>query len=113
MSTLQSMFRPIRLAAIALALLIGLNAAPAFAFGSSPSNPTDGEASLSEVRNMSEKTLKSEPRSGKKVSSVAQDGLNGVQGAASKDKMVKPSDTDATSIKDDIESGIKSLVGQE
>lgn len=115
MKTLKSFFRSLKLVAIAFvfATFILANASPAFAFGGSSSKPSDGAASLSGVQSKSDKVAKSQPRSGKEVSNVAQDGLNGVQGAADKGKMIKPSDTDATTVKDDIESGIKSVMGQD
>ena len=116
MKTFNSFLRPLKFVAIAFTFvtLIWANATPAFAFGSSPSSPTDGEVSLTQVEKMSEKALQSKPRSAKEVSAVAKGGLNGVQGAADQDKMIQPGDApEATTVKDDIESGIKSMLGQD
>ena len=112
MLSFKSIFRSVVAIALVLTISFGLAPSPAHAFGGVSSKATDGEASLSEVRAKSEDVAKSNPRSGKEVSNVAQGGLNGVQGSADSKKMIQPSDTDASTVKDDIESGIKNIMGQ-
>ncbi len=114
MPSLRSIVRSIKFVSIAFAFaaFIASSAAPAFAFGSTSTSPTDGEAHLSEIRSKSENVANANPRSRKEVSSAAKGGLNGVQGAADKDKMIKDA-PEATTVKEDIASGIKSIVGQD
>ncbi len=114
MLSLKSVIRSIKFVSIAFALVIFIttSAAPAFAFGSTSTSPTDGEAHLSEIRSNSETVANANPRSRKEVSSVAKGGLNGVQGVADQEKMIKDA-PEATTVKEDIASGIKSIVGQD
>ncbi|MCM1981692.1 hypothetical protein [Lyngbya confervoides] len=116
MTTLNTFLRALKLMAIAFAfsIFIMANATPAFAFGSSKTSPQEGEASLNQIREKSEQVSDSQPRSLKEVQSVAKGGLNGVQGSADKEKMIQPEDApEASTVRDDIESGIKSILGQD
>lgn len=67
------------------------------------SSPTEGEANLNRIQNETDKVgkgLDNEPRGLEEVTEKAQQGTNAVQGAADADKMVKPEETDATTVKD-------------
>ncbi|QIZ73234.1 hypothetical protein [Oxynema aestuarii] len=99
--------RPIRfLLAIAIAgLLILSSAFPAFA---AKSQPTEGEANLNEIRQRSEQVAKDSPMSLKETQKKAQEGINEVQGAASKNKMISPEDTqEDNSVEQKVKKAVK------
>jgi hypothetical protein len=67
------------------------------------SSPRDGEANLNRIQNETDKVgkgLDNPPRGLEEVTEKAQQGTNAVQGGADADKMVKPEDTDATTVKE-------------
>ena len=67
------------------------------------SSPTEGEANLNRIQNETDKVgkgLDNPPRGIEAVTEKAQQGTNAVQGGADADKMVKPEETDATTVKD-------------
>lgn len=64
------------------------------------SSPTDGEANLNRIQAETDDVARSNPRGIEKVTEKAQQGTNAVQGAADADKMVKPEETNATTVKE-------------
>ncbi|MDY6940932.1 MAG: hypothetical protein SWY16_25155, partial [Cyanobacteriota bacterium] len=68
------------------------NALPAMAFGEMTSKPSDGVTSLDSIQQKSKDVTKSDPRSEKEMKNDAPGGLNRVQGAADREKMIKPED---------------------
>jgi hypothetical protein len=91
-------------------------AAPAFAavgFGSTPSKPTDGTAQLGKIEARSQDIAESKvaPGSMEEAEARAQGGLNEVQGAADKDKMSRPSNSqNATTVTDQVGKALKKAV---
>ena len=66
-------------------------------------SPKDGEANLNRIQAETDEVgrgLENKPRGIEETAKKAQEGLNEVQGAADKDKMIAPEDTDATSVKE-------------
>ena len=66
-------------------------------------SPKDGEANLNDIQAETDKVgrgLDNAPRGIEEVTEKAQQGTNAVQGGADADKMVKPEDTDATTVKE-------------
>jgi hypothetical protein len=92
-------FRPVRVlvAAFVGAVLLFSNALPTLAVSS---RPDQGEDQLQQIEQKSEDVLKSNPRSLEESQKDAENGLNTVQGQANKEKMKRPENTDATSIRD-------------
>ena len=74
----------------------------AYPAGAVTSNSTDGEANLNRIQAETDKVGRgdSNPRGIEEVTEKAQQGTNAVQGAADKDKMVKPEETNATTVKE-------------
>lgn len=70
--------------------------------GAATSNPTEGEANLNRIQAETDKVGKGDsyPRGIEEVTEKAQQGSNAVQGGADKDKMVKPKETNATTVKE-------------
>jgi hypothetical protein len=89
---------------------------PAFAaagFGSTPSKPSDGTAQLGKIEARSQDIAESKvaPGSMEESEARAQGGINEVQGAADKDKMSRPSNSqDATTVTDQIGKALKKAV---
>jgi hypothetical protein len=98
------------------AFLFLTTAAPAFAavgFGSTPSKPTDGTAQLGKIEARSQDIAESKvaPGSMEEAEARAQGGLNEVQGAADKDKMSRPSNSqNATTVTDQVGKALKKAV---
>jgi hypothetical protein len=111
-------FRPVRALAIVLvsAFLFLTTTIPAFAaagFKSAPSKPTDGTAQLGKIEARSQDIAESKvaPGSMEESEARAQGGINEVQGAADKDKMSRPSNSqDATTVTDQIGKALKKVV---
>ena len=102
--------RSIRRWAMALVLgmaLLATNVAPALAIGSTPTSPKDGEANLTKIEQKSKDVLKNGPRGMEEVQARAEGGLNGVQGSADSSKMTSPSETQATTVMDDVKNLLK------
>lgn len=78
-------------------LLFISNAYPAQA---TTSKPTDGEVSLNKIQAKTENVARSNPRGIDEIIDESRNGLNGVQGAADKNKMISPEDTNATTVED-------------
>ena len=75
-------------------------------------SPKDGEANLNEIQAETDKVgkgLENNPRGIEETTKKAQEGLNEVQGAADKDKMVTPEETDATSVKEQAANFFENL----
>ena len=64
------------------------------------SKATDGEASLNKIQAKTDDVASSNPRGIKEVTKESQKGLNAVQGAADKGKMISPDEADATTVKE-------------
>ncbi len=100
--------------AIALALMVAVvlfvNATPAFAISSSPSAPSDGEAPLNNIYRKAERALENEPRSMETVQREADKGLNEVQGDADVDKMShEDNSSEATTGMEKVEDALDNL----
>ncbi|WP_404789490.1 hypothetical protein [Altericista sp. CCNU0014] len=111
-------FRPVRLVAtILVSAFVFLTAAvPAFAFGTTPSSPTDATAQLGNIEREAQKVAESKvaPGSMQESEARAQGGINEVQGDADKDKMSRPSNSkDATTIRDEIGQALKKATNQD
>jgi hypothetical protein len=105
-------FRPVRIvvAFIASVFLLFSNSVPAFAFGAAPSSPTDGTVQLNKIEERAQDLAESKAAPGSIEESVerAKGGINEVQGAADKDQMSRPGNSQkATSIKDEIGKALK------
>lgn len=66
------------------------------------SDRTDGEANLNRIQAETDKAANpnANPRELETITEKAQQGTNAVQGGADADKMVKPKETDATTVRD-------------
>ena len=73
------------------------------------SSPTDGEANLNRIQAETDDVARSNPRGIEEVTEKAQQGTNAVQGAADADKMVKPEETNATTVKEKAASFLDNL----
>lgn len=84
------------------------NAYPAQA---TPSKATEGEASLNRIQAKTDATANPDanPSGIEEVTKEAQKGLNAVQGSADADKMVKPEETDATTVKEKAANFLENL----
>ena len=104
--------RPFAIAAVC-ALVLLANATPALAFGGSNSSPDKGLEQLDSVQNKSEQAItkdgKNDMGSMRKVSKNAQEGLNGVQGAANKGDMISPNEADGNTIEGNIEEALEEI----
>lgn len=95
---LKSSFRLI-LTTIVCGLLLFSYVAPVSA---TPSKTTDGEANLNRIQAKTDEAANpdAQPRGLEEITAEAQKGTNAVQGGADADKMVKPEETSATSVKE-------------
>jgi len=104
---MAAVLRPIRtlLVAMTCAVLLFMNAAPAFAISSQPTDPAKGEPGLQDIFEKSEDALKSDEYLGMdKVKEEANKGINEVQGAADKNDMYRPETSQrATSAEEQVE----------
>ena len=111
-STLFASLKPLAVVAVCI-LVIGANAAPALAFGGSNSKPSKGLEQMSEVQKRSEQMISkpgSPADSAKSTIEKASNGLNGVQGRASKDKMISPRDvSEPSTIEENIEEALEDI----
>jgi len=64
------------------------------------SKPTDGVTNLNEIQAQTDDVARSNPRGIEEVSKEAQKGLNGVQGAENKEKMISKEEADANTVKE-------------
>jgi len=98
--------------AVACALIVFSNAAPALAFGSSSSKTSEGLEQLDKVQEKSARAISGE-RSAKNdtraVMENSQKGLNGVQGEADKSKMTSPSDADSKTIEANVKDVLEKI----
>lgn len=88
------------------ALLFVSNAFPAFAVTSSP---TKGEDKLLSIEKEAQKAVMKDPMSMQETQKKANEGINEVQGDADKDKMLNPSNTNATSFKEQVEKAVSKI----
>lgn len=107
-------FRPIRIVMtlLASAILLLSSTFPAFAFGGTSSRPTDGTAQLNTIEKRSQDIAKAKvaPGSIEESQERAKGGINEVQGAADKDKMSRPSNSqDATTVTEQIGKALKKV----
>jgi hypothetical protein len=105
-------FRPVHLIVtlFASAFLLLSSSAPAFAFGATPSRPTDGTVQLDKIEQRAQDVAESKvaPGSIEEAAERAKGGINEVQGAADKDQMSRPSNSqNATTVKDQIGKALK------
>jgi hypothetical protein len=114
----QFSLRTIRVLTIAfvsvfLFLTTTVPAFAAFGFGSTSSKPTDGTAQLGKIEARSQDIAESKvaPGSMEESEARAQGGINEVQGAADKDKMSRPSNSqNATTVTDQVGKALKKAV---
>ncbi|MEL6605236.1 MAG: hypothetical protein AAFP20_18645 [Cyanobacteria bacterium J06614_10] len=101
------------LIAAACALVLVANTAPAIAFGGSQSQPSDGLEQLDNVQKKSEKALSSRAENvmddTENVIKNSQEGLNGVQGSASKNDMNRPSEVRNNTIEGNIKETLEEI----
>lgn len=88
------------------ALLFVSNAFPAFAVTSSP---TKGEDKLLTIEKEAQKAVLKDPMSLEETQKKTNEGINEVQGDADKDKMLNPSNTNATSFKEQVEKAVSKI----
>jgi hypothetical protein len=105
-------FRPVYFVAtlFASAFLFLSSSVPAFAFGAMPSRPTDGTVQLDKIEQRAQDVAESKvaPGSIEEATERAKGGINEVQGAADKDQMSRPSNSQsATTVKDQIGKALK------
>lgn len=74
----------------------------AYSAQAATSSPTEGEANLNRIQAETDKVGKGDsyPRGLEETTQKAQEGTNAVQGGADKDKMIKPEEANATSVKE-------------
>jgi hypothetical protein len=98
----------------ACSLVLVSNVLPAYAMGSSSkSKPSDGPAQLNKIEERAQDVAKSDPLSLEETQARSQGGLNEVQGAADKNKMSRPSNSqDATTIQDQVEGALEKVAGK-
>lgn len=103
------------LVAFTCAILLLSTAFPALAGGqTAPTNPTKGEAPLSDIIDKSEDMIQNGIPSLEKVQKEANNGLNEVQGSADKNKMSRPSNSrQAVSIEERIKTGLEKAEGKD
>jgi hypothetical protein len=89
------------LIATACCILVFSNVFPAQA---ATSQATEGEANLNTIQKKTDDVARSNPRGLKETTKAAQGGLNAVQGAADKDKMIDEDNTQATSFEEQVKS---------
>jgi hypothetical protein len=106
--------QPVRFVMTVLAsvFLLLTTTVPAFAFGfgSASSKSTDGTVQLNKIEQRAEDLAESKaaPGSMKEAEQRAKGGINEVQGAADKDKMSRPSNSqNATTVQDQIGKALK------
>lgn len=104
---LKSSFRSI-LITIVCGLLLFSNVVPASA---TPSKATNGEASLNRIQAKTDAAANPDanPRGIEEITKEAQKGTNAVQGGADTDKMIRPEETSATSVKDKAANFLENL----
>jgi hypothetical protein len=101
------------------AMIFAFNSVPAFAVAS---NPSDGTTKLNEIQKRTDDLTKrtddiaNQDRSVypslKEVQSASKEGLNEIQGAADKDKMISPEDAkDTTTVADSIKKTFDKVKG--
>lgn len=107
LSALLGSFKPLAVAA-ACALFLFASATPALAiggFGGASSSPSKGTEQMDSVQKMSEKAVTgpiSKDNDGPSVRQKSQEGLNGVQGAANREKMYSPENSQGQTIEENI-----------
>ena len=105
-------FRPVHFVVtlFASAFLFFSTSVPAFAFGAASSSPTDGTVQLDKIEQRAQDVAESKvaPGSIEEAAKRAKGGINEVQGAADKDQMSRPSNSqNATTVKDQIGKVLK------
>ncbi|MEM9923275.1 MAG: hypothetical protein AAF915_05890 [Cyanobacteria bacterium P01_D01_bin.50] len=93
--------------------LLFSNALPATAIGANKSAPTEGTDQLKEIEKEARKVgnPNAEPRSLQATQAKAEKGLNAVQGDADKDKMYRPDNSEATTVKEEVKGFLGNITG--
>ncbi|MGB3294205.1 MAG: hypothetical protein WBB01_14555 [Phormidesmis sp.] len=110
-SGLLASLRPLVIA-LACALLVFSSAAPAFAFGSTPSRLDKGEEPLDTITKKSEEAISgpmTNANDGESVMKNSQEGLNGVQGAGDTENMISREEAQSKGVTS-IETKIKNTL---
>ncbi|QLE55672.1 hypothetical protein [Nostoc sp. TCL26-01] len=114
-SVVLSVLRPVRFLIVAFtcALLLLSNTVPAFAIGTSPSDPTKATDQLLETQKETDKVARSAPPGLKEVQKKSNEGLNEVQGAADIDKQKRPENSqNATTVEGEIQNLLEKATGK-
>ncbi|MEP0912831.1 hypothetical protein NDI45_18120 [Leptolyngbya sp. GB1-A1] len=109
---MAAVLRPIRtfLVTVTCALVLFMNAAPALAISSPPTDPAKGEPGLQDIFEKSEDALKSDDTLTMKVKDEANKGINEVQGAADKNDMYRPENSQqATDAETQVERALSKI----
>jgi hypothetical protein len=101
------------LVAFTCALMILNSAFPALAMESSRSNPSAGEAPLDRIFEKSEEVTKADPLSMEETQRRANEGINEIQGAADKDQMYRPENSNATTPKQQFQNALEKVTGKD
>lgn len=113
--------RPVRalLALIACALMVFSYASPAYSDGykdptiqSTPSHPTEGEAPLNDIFRKAQEAIDQPPPSMGKQQAETNPGLNVDQGTADFEQMKRPDNTNAQSVEQSVEKGLRKATGR-
>lgn len=97
----------------ACSLVLVSNVLPAYAMGSSKSKPSDGTVQLNKIEERAQDVAKSDPLTLEETEARSQGGLNEVQGAADKNKMSRPSNSqDATTVRDQVKGALEKVTGK-
>ena len=81
----------------------------AYPASATTSKPTDGEANLNRIQAKTDEVANKNPRGIEEITEEAQKGTNAVQGGADADKMIDPSETNATTVKEKAASFLDNL----
>lgn len=99
--------------AITCALLFFSNAVPATAVSSPKSDTKEATTQLLETQKKTDEITKEAPPTLKKVQEESNEGLNEVQGAADKEKMKRPDNSQgAESVEDEIKGFLDKVTGK-
>ncbi|WP_026098084.1 hypothetical protein [Kamptonema formosum] len=100
------------LAALCVCVLLFVSSAlPASA--AHRSDPTEGEANLTQIEKKSQEAVLSKPYDLEKTQAEANKGINEVQGDADRDKMITPETANATSVKEQVERALEKLTNRD
>jgi hypothetical protein len=106
----------IRFVAIAFActLILLSNGVPAFAIGSTPTDPREGSARLDDVQRKSEEILQKPPLNLQETQNEANKGINEIQGNSDANDMNRPSNShQARSAAEQVTKALENVTGRD